>query len=54
VLPCHGVYITRTLVDGKMYHSITNVGNNPTFGGVDRISVETYIFDLKRIFTEKK
>jgi len=48
VLPCHGVYITRTLVDGKMYHSITNVGNNPTFGGVDRISVETYIFDFEK------
>ncbi|HOM01213.1 MAG TPA: bifunctional riboflavin kinase/FAD synthetase [Acetivibrio sp.] len=48
VLPCNGVYITKTLVDSKMYPSVTSVGYNPTFGGLDNISVETYILDFER------
>jgi riboflavin kinase/FMN adenylyltransferase len=30
-LPKAGVYITSTLVDGKMEPSVTNIGKNPTF-----------------------
>lgn len=44
VLPKQGVYITRTLLDGSMYDSITNIGRNPTFGENSNISVETHIF----------
>ncbi|GAE87523.1 riboflavin kinase [Acetivibrio straminisolvens JCM 21531] len=48
VLPSNGVYITKTLIDGKMHPSISNIGNNPTFGGLDKISVETYILDFEK------
>lgn len=42
LLPKYGVYATNTIVDGKEYKSITNVGINPTIGdGLERI--ETYI-----------
>lgn len=44
VLPKQGVYITRTLLDGETYDSITNIGRNPTFGENSNVSVETHIF----------
>lgn len=40
-----GVYITKTLVDGELYFSVTNVGFNPTLKQSD-FSVETYILDF--------
>ncbi|MBE7064246.1 MAG: bifunctional riboflavin kinase/FAD synthetase [Ruminococcaceae bacterium] len=44
-LPLSGVYASKTLIDGKMYNSVTNIGNNPTFEGIKDITVETHIFD---------
>jgi riboflavin kinase/FMN adenylyltransferase len=42
-----GVYCTQSTVRGKLYHSITNVGVNPTVSpGVDSVKVETNIFDF--------
>lgn len=46
ILPQKGVYITKTMVDGKLYGSITNVGNNPTLNEQDLISIETHILDF--------
>lgn len=46
ILPSYGVYITRTLLNGKLYHSLTNIGTNPTFGALDKARVETYILDF--------
>ena len=40
-----GVYITKTLLDGEFYHSVTNVGFNPTLKQSE-FSVETYILDF--------
>lgn len=54
VLPCDGVYITKTLIDGKMHHSITNIGQNPTFGGLDKNCVETFILDFEKSIYGKK
>lgn len=48
ILPHNGVYITRTLMDGEFFPSLTNVGLNPTFGEVSRISVETHILNFDR------
>ncbi|NTV90182.1 MAG: bifunctional riboflavin kinase/FAD synthetase [Clostridiales bacterium] len=48
ILPQNGVYITRTLLDGEFYPSITNVGLNPTFGDVSNVKVETHIINFKR------
>ncbi|MEN8906897.1 MAG: bifunctional riboflavin kinase/FAD synthetase [Clostridiales bacterium] len=45
VPPKFGVYFTKTLLNGKMYKSITNVGINPTFKDRE-FSIETFIFDF--------
>jgi len=44
-LPLSGVYASKTLIDGKIYDGITNIGNNPTFDDVKDVTVETHIFD---------
>ncbi|MCL4401997.1 MAG: bifunctional riboflavin kinase/FAD synthetase [Acidobacteria bacterium] len=46
LLPCEGVYITRTrdLDDGRMWPSITNIGRRPTFNGGD-LTVETFLIE---------
>lgn len=54
VLPHEGVYITKTLINGKMYNSITNIGRNPTFDDVDKLTVETHILDFTRDIYGKK
>lgn len=48
ILPHNGVYITRTLLDGQFYPSVTNVGLNPTFSDVAKISVETHILNFDK------
>ncbi|RCX11408.1 FMN adenylyltransferase /riboflavin kinase [Anaerobacterium chartisolvens] len=54
VLPMRGVYITRTLLDGRLYNSITNIGFNPTFEDNKRLSVETHIIDFEEDIYGKK
>lgn len=54
VLPQNGVYITKTLLDGKLYNSMTNVGFNPTFEEVKQITVETHIIDFNQDIYGKK
>jgi len=44
-LPKKGVYFTTTLLHGKTYKSITNIGFNPTFSG-ESLSVETHLIDF--------
>lgn len=48
IMPHTGVYITKTLYDGEFYNSLTNIGLNPTFGGMERISAETHILSFDR------
>jgi len=45
-LPPDGVYATRTIIDGKTYQSMTNIGRRPTFGGVAR-TIESHILDFE-------
>ncbi len=47
VIPATGVYATRTrdLNDGREWNSITNIGRRPTFGGSDRLTIETFLLD---------
>lgn len=52
-LPKSGVYITRTLIDGSIYNSITNVGFNPTFNQRN-YNIETYIFDFNKNIYHKE
>ncbi len=42
IMPARGVYVTYTVVAGKRYESITNVGCNPTVEAGD-IKVETHL-----------
>ena len=45
VTPKFGVYACRTVIDGKTYMAVTNVGNRPTVGG-HRVTVEPWILDF--------
>jgi riboflavin kinase/FMN adenylyltransferase len=45
LLPPAGVYATVASIDGVAYPSVTNVGMRPTFGDVDRLQIETHLFD---------
>jgi riboflavin kinase/FMN adenylyltransferase len=45
LLPPAGVYATTASVDGVLQPSVTNIGFRPTFGDVDRITVETHVLD---------
>lgn len=40
----HGVYISRTIDEpqGRTWHSITNIGNRPTFAG-NEVTIETFL-----------
>jgi riboflavin kinase/FMN adenylyltransferase len=45
LLPKIGVYATESVVGGKVYRSVTNIGTRPTFNG-QGITVETHLFDF--------
>lgn len=40
-----GVYFTNTMIDGKLYRSVSNVGSHPTFGDLS-VNVETHLLDF--------
>lgn len=44
--PANGVYITKTLVNGKWYGSVTNVGHKPTVGEFAK-NAETHIIGFE-------
>lgn len=46
IFPKKGVYITKAKIEDNIYSSITNIGNNPTFGKNEDISIETFIIDF--------
>ena len=47
LLPPPGVYATTATVRGVVHPAITNLGMRPTFGDVDRLTIETHIFDFR-------
>ncbi len=46
LLPAIGVYVTRIKIDGRVFESVTNAGNRPTFGAPS-FAVETHILDFE-------
>ena len=44
-IPQDGVYVTRAFLNAKQYFSVTNVGDNPTFGDEERY-IEVHILDF--------
>jgi riboflavin kinase/FMN adenylyltransferase len=53
MLPRRGVYATETVIDGKAYRSVTNVGVRPTFDGAG-VTVETHLIDFDENRTSGK
>ena len=45
LLPAGGVYATRTLIDGRWYGGMSNIGTKPTVAGCRRAGIETHLFD---------
>jgi riboflavin kinase/FMN adenylyltransferase len=48
LLPALGVYVTRLKIDGRVFQSVTNVGNRPTFGEAS-FAVESHILNFEPI-----
>jgi riboflavin kinase/FMN adenylyltransferase len=46
LLPARGVYATESVVGGRTFRSVTNVGVRPTFDG-QGLSVESHLFDFR-------
>ncbi|MDH4469086.1 MAG: bifunctional riboflavin kinase/FAD synthetase [Bacteriovoracaceae bacterium] len=46
-LPGRGVYITQTKYKENIFHSVTNIGLNPTFLDQNILRVETHILDFE-------
>ena len=51
LLPKLGVYATESLVGGKLYSSVTNVGTRPTFNGAG-VTVESHLLEFDQSITE--
>jgi riboflavin kinase/FMN adenylyltransferase len=50
IIPKNGVYATETVVEGKAYRSVTNVGVRPTFDG-HALAIESHLFDFSKQLT---
>ncbi len=46
LIPKDGVYATRTVLEGEIYNSVSNIGFRPTLNGTAR-SIESYLLDYK-------
>ena len=46
LIPANGVYLTRCIVDGKLYYGLTNVGTRPTVDLNAALNLETHLFDF--------
>lgn len=44
-IPADGVYVTLADIEGNVYPAVTNIGSNPTVGGL-KTSIETHILDF--------
>lgn len=46
IMPMESVYLTRNLIDGKLYFSLTSIGTNPTFMDSEEVKFEVFILDF--------
>lgn len=47
LLPPNGVYYSKTVLNGRTYRGITNVGCKPTVSDEQVMGVETYLYDFE-------
>jgi riboflavin kinase/FMN adenylyltransferase len=43
IIPSFGIYATKTLIDGKLHVSVTNVGTRPTVSSSGLVTIETHL-----------
>lgn len=53
VLPKNGVYATLVQYNDKIYKGMTNIGYNPTFGDIERPSMEVHLFEFDEMIYGK-
>ncbi len=46
LIPKHGVYVVKSVLNKETYFGMMNIGTNPTVGG-NKLSIETYFFNWK-------
>lgn len=46
IVPAHGIYYTKTVIDGIAYPSVSNIGVRPTVEHTDCANLETHILDF--------
>ncbi len=46
IIPAFGVYITKTIVENRIYNSISNIGVRPSVENTSLANIETNIFDF--------
>ena len=50
LLPKLGVYATESVVGGRVYRSVTNIGTRPTFNG-QGVTVESHLFEFAELIS---
>ncbi|GAA4276708.1 bifunctional riboflavin kinase/FAD synthetase [Aquimarina mytili] len=53
LIPKNGVYIVQSLIDGRTYFGMMNIGTNPTVNGTKQ-TIETHFFDASFNLYDKK
>jgi riboflavin kinase/FMN adenylyltransferase len=48
LMPPRGVYVSKTIVDGVSYYSVTNIGVKPTIDGTYPVGAETFLHDFNQ------
>ena len=48
LVPPRGVYVSKTIVDGVSYYSVTNIGVKPTIDGTYPVGAETFLHDFNQ------
>ena len=46
LIPRRGVYLTRSHIDGKAYHGLTNIGTRPTVDTDASLNLETHLLNF--------
>ncbi len=54
LMPPFGVYFSNVCIEGKEYSGITNIGVKPTVTDENKVTAETYIYDMNEDIYGKK
>ena len=53
LIPKNGVYLVQSIISGKEVFGLTNIGTNPTVGGIYK-TIETYFLDYSNDLYQKE